>query len=75
MDRVLLRFNTKFEEDPLKRTWRVLVNGVETLAEKVYINIPGETIQEDVAPGVTKFHILCYGKVHWEGDIATVRES
>ena len=71
MDRILLRFNTKFEEDPARRTWRVLVNGAETLASKVIIKVNGETIQEDVA-GIPKYHILCIGCVVWDGSIATI---
>lgn len=72
MARVLLRFNTKFEEDPKRRTWRVLVDGTEKLADKVYINVLAETITEDVAPGVTKYHVLCHGNVAWDGDTATI---
>lgn len=29
-NRILIRFNTKFEEDTQKRKWRVLVDGVES---------------------------------------------
>lgn len=72
MDRILLRFNTKFEEDSLKRTWRVLVNGEETLAAKVIIQVIGETIQEPV-DGIQKYHILCHGKVIWNKGTDTAR--
>lgn len=71
MDRILIRFNTKFEEDVEKRPWRILVNGVETLAERVLISTPGETIQEDVG-GIPKYHIMCFGKVKWAGRTATI---
>lgn len=74
--RILLRFNTKVAEDPQKRTWRVLVNGEETLAHKVLIQIPCETITEPIATGEIKHHFLCYGRVEWHpGDIAEVVAS
>ncbi len=72
MSRILLRFNTKFEEDKKRRTWRVLVDGIEKLASKVYINVTSETITEDVAPGVTKYHVLCHGNVTWDEDEVTI---
>lgn len=75
MDRILLRFNTKFEEDQEKRTWRVLVNGTETLADKVIIRyVCCETIQEDV-DGIPKYHILCFGKVNWQGNTAIIERT
>lgn len=75
-DRVLLRFNTKFADDPERRTWRVLVNGKETLAHKVLIKIPCETITEPISTGEIKHHFLCFGKVTWlPGDIAEVVAS
>ncbi len=73
-DRILVRFNTKFAEDPQGRTWRVLVNGVETLAHKVYIEAPCESITEPIATGEVKHHFLAHGAVVWEeGDVARVR--
>ncbi|NBT58128.1 hypothetical protein EBT16_05025, partial [bacterium] len=36
-DRILVRFNTKWRDDPEGRQWRVLVNGEETLASRVTI--------------------------------------
>lgn len=72
-DRILIRFNTKVEEDPLKRPWRVLVNGEETLAYKVYVMVPCATITEPIATGEVKHHMLCYGKVTFdESHIARV---
>jgi len=61
-DRILVRFNTKFQEDPDQRHWRVLVNGQETLAHRVEINVPAKTVMEQVG-SEEKYHILCYGKV------------
>jgi len=66
-DKILIRFNTKWQEDEQKRTWRVLINGVEYLASKVNVNVPCVSTMEDIEPGVTKWHMLCYGKVYWKG--------
>lgn len=71
--RILIRFNTKFEEDSLSRKWRVLVDGVESLAHKVKIHGICETITEPIASGEIKHHFLCVGYLIWEDDFeATV---
>ncbi len=64
-DRILIRFNTKWEADPEKRQWRVLVNGAETLAYNVIILTNCKTIEEEVE-GVQKFHFLCHGSLTLE---------
>jgi plasmid stabilization system protein ParE len=74
MARILLRFNTKFEQDPKKRTWRVLEDGIERLASHVSIGTNGETIQEDI-DGVPKYHILFDGKILWDEDKAAIISS
>jgi hypothetical protein len=72
MARILLRFNTKFEQDSKGRTWRVLEDGIERLASKVFIHaVDGQTIQEDV-DGVPKYHLLFNGGTIWENDEATI---
>ena len=72
-DRILIRFNTKFAEDPEGRCWRVLVNGEETLAHRVQISVPCETITEAIATGEIKHHFLCDGQVQWGPEhVATV---
>jgi hypothetical protein len=53
-NKILIRFNTKWQEDPLKRTWRVLINGEEKLASEVCVEVPSQSTVEDVAPGVTE---------------------
>lgn len=64
-DRILVRFNTKWGQDPLKRQWRVLTNGQEKLAEKVVIREDVETISEPVN-NEPKFHFLMHGHSKWE---------
>jgi hypothetical protein len=74
MDRILIRFNTKHSDDPQGRKWRLLINNQESLAHHISIRIPCETITEEVAPGVTKYHILCYGTVYWpEPNMAVIQ--
>lgn len=72
-NRILVRFNTKWTEDGEKRKWRVLENGIETLAHDVSITIPCTTIQEDVEGSGTRWHFLCYGGVTWNGSSASIR--
>ena len=70
-DRILVRFNTKWREDPQTRQWRVLVNGVESLARKVLLKTRCETIEENI-DGEQKFHFLCFGSVNWNGTDAEI---
>jgi hypothetical protein len=72
-DRILIRFNTKFADDPQGRCWRVLVNGEEALAHRVQILVPCETLTEPLATGEIKHHFLCDGRVEWQpGCVASV---
>ena len=64
-NRILVRFNTKWQEDVMQRKWRVLMNGEEKLAHEILITIPCKIIQEDVPDVGTKWHFLCYGNVTW----------
>jgi hypothetical protein len=61
---ILVRFNTKWKNDPISRQWRVLVNGKETLAHKVIIQSLSETVEQPV-DGEQKFHFLAYGNIEW----------
>ncbi len=70
-NRILVRFNTKHEQDTGHRKWRVLVDGDEKLADHVKITVPCETIMEEVG-SVEKYHFLCYGEVRWDGTVATI---
>jgi len=70
-DRILVRFNTKWKEDPEGRQWRVLVNGEETLASRVSIRTGSDTVEEPIN-GEQKFHFLCFGKVVWSGSEASI---
>lgn len=69
LKRILIRFNTKWSGG--NDRWRVLIDGKEHLADKVNIDVPCETIQEQV-DGQEKFHFLCLGNVVWNNDKARV---
>lgn len=72
-DRILVRFNTKWEQDPEKRQWRILINGHETLAHQVVMLKPCKTIEEPVE-GVQKFHFETTGQVTVDANyIGTIR--
>ncbi len=74
MSRILVRFNTKWEQDEQKRQWRVVVDGVEELAHKVKIRTACDTIQEAISTGEIKHHFLCEDSfVTWDGaSVATI---
>lgn len=63
---IKIRFNTnKDKVDHSLPAWRVIVDGVENFAEKVSIRTETWTSQDEVAPGVLKWHISCTGIVRW----------
>ncbi len=69
---IKIRFNTECSDNRLY--WRVLIDGVEHLAENIYINAPVFT-SGDFLPdkNQTKHHISCVSdNLGWNGDILTV---
>jgi hypothetical protein len=70
---IKLRYNTDCSDSRLY--WRVLINGVEYLAENVYIKIPVETTADFLADkGVTKHHISCESDlITWKDDVLTIQ--
>ena len=74
MQRIQIRFNTKFAESPGSRLkWRVLVNGAEHLASHVKVCVPCETTEDVIEEGVVKWHLTCQGSAVWSGDAITIR--
>lgn len=64
---IKIRFNTdKDRRDPTLPPWRVFIDGVEHLADHVEIHTRVWTTQDEVEPGVFKWHITCEGQVHWD---------
>jgi hypothetical protein len=70
--KIKLRYNTECKDNRLY--WRVLIDGVEHLAENVKINIPTSTTGDYLADkGLTKHHISCESdNLVWEGDVLTI---
>jgi len=69
---IMLRYNNDCKDNRLY--WRVLIDGVEHLAESVTINIPTHT-STDFLPekGVFKHHISCVSNnLVWDGDILII---
>ncbi|MBK9478480.1 MAG: hypothetical protein IPP56_01140 [Bacteroidetes bacterium] len=69
---IKLRYNTECKDNRLY--WRVLINGVEHLAENVFIQIPVSTTADFLEDkGVTKHHISCEANtLQWKGDELTI---
>lgn len=64
---IKIRFNTdKDKLNPELPPWRVVLDGVEHLAEKVIIQAPAWTSVDEIAPGKIKWHITCSGSVTWD---------
>jgi hypothetical protein len=54
---IKIRFNTEKLKDTTLPPWRVIIDGQQRLAQKIYINAPAETSVDEIAPGVYKWHI------------------
>lgn len=69
---IKLRYNTECTDKRLY--WRVLINGVEHLAENVYFNIPVHTTADFLSEkGVTKHHITCESdSITWKNEELTI---
>jgi len=73
---IKIRYNTeKDKTDPNLPAWRVLVDGVEKLAESVEIKTFCWTTQDEISPGVIKWHISCSGAVSWDGKICKIENE
>lgn len=73
---IKIRFNTeKDKSDPNLPAWRVLISGVEHLAESIEITVPCWTTQDEISPGIIKWHISCVGTPIWNGRICTIEKQ
>ena len=69
---VQIRFNTDKEKlNAGLPAWRVLVDGVEFLAESVRCEVPTWTTQDTLPTGQKKWHLSCEGEVHWDSPSQT----
>jgi len=67
---IQIRYNTKDVGNKLP--WRVFVDGTETLASQVYVKgfLRGESSLDGK---VVKWNLACYGKIKWNGSVATIK--
>lgn len=73
---VQIRFNTERErKDGSLPAWRLLIDGVEHLAESVEIQVPCRTTQDLLPSGIVKWHVSCRGMVRWLGGGRAVIEA
>jgi hypothetical protein len=80
---VYLRFNTRNDNDnPLP--WRVMLSqgmkeGIlqytQEYAAEVRFETPVQTSQDEIEPGVVKWHIKSLGYIHWQGDVCLVTDQ
>lgn len=67
---IQIRYNTKDVDNKLP--WRVFVDGIEHLASQVYVK--GFLYGESSLDGkVIKWNMACYGKIKWDGSVATIK--
>lgn len=70
---IKIRYNTeKDKTDPTLPAWRVLVDGVERLAESVDIQAPCWTTKDEISAGLFKWHISCIGRPVWMGQTCKI---
>jgi hypothetical protein len=80
---VYLRFNTRNDNDnPLP--WRVMLsqgmkrascNTRRSTLPKCASTAPVQTSQDEIEPGVVKWHIKSLGYIHWQGDVCLVTDQ
>ena len=67
MMQIRIRFNTdKDKLDSSLPAWRVIVDGVEYLAEKITLKTDSWTSMDEVSPGRWKWHISAAGTIEWD---------
>jgi hypothetical protein len=66
--KIQIRFNTERLKETGKSLpeWRVLEDGKERLARRIEIRVPAWTTEDEIAPGVIKWHITCEGRTNWD---------
>jgi hypothetical protein len=67
MNKVNIRYNTKATETDTLH-WRVVINGVETLASEVEVNVKLRTTKDWIEGVGYKWHITCESdNIQWSG--------
>jgi hypothetical protein len=75
MSTVMIRYNTKAaDNDPMK--WRVIIDGVESLADEVIVQGVSRTSTDVIEGGLVKHHVSVNdADVIWVGKTAFVRSK
>jgi hypothetical protein len=72
MNRVSIRYNTNATENDTLH-WRVLINGVESLAESVEVNTKLWTTKDWIEGVGWKWHISCESdSIQWRGNVCII---
>ncbi len=67
MAAIQIRFNTDKEKVSADSpAWRVLVDGIEYLAQTVRVEVPMWTTEDLLPTGQRKWHLSCEGEPHWD---------
>ena len=71
---VKIRYNHDAGESPLK--WRLVVNGVESIAEEIQLLLPSYTTSDFIEGVGQKYHISCQPDlIIWDGSKVTLKNK
>jgi hypothetical protein len=73
MSKISIRYNTKATENDTLH-WRVLIDGVESLASDVEVNTKLWTTKDWIEGVGWKWHITCESEnIYWRGDKCIIK--
>ncbi len=73
MSKINIRYNTKAKENDTLH-WRVVINGVESLASDVEVNVKLRTTKDWIEGVGWKWHISCESdNIQWQGTKCIIR--
>lgn len=74
LNEVKIRYNHDAGESPLK--WRLVINGVESIAEEITILVPSHTTSDFIEGIGQKYHISCNPElIIWEGSKVILKNN
>jgi hypothetical protein len=73
VSKINIRYNTKAKENDTLH-WRVVINGVESLASDVEVNVKLRTTKDWIEGVGWKWHISCESdNIQWQGTKCIIR--
>jgi hypothetical protein len=73
VSKINIRYNTKAKENDTLH-WRVVINGIESLASDVEVNVKLRTTKDWIEGVGWKWHISCESdNIQWQGDKCIIR--